>query len=83
MDAKDDKRLSLTQRRSQVRVLFRPLPRRFTPLTENGGNNPFSTYLKVSELLDLPVERFLASVRFEHRSKLDQLGIDIEVLNVK
>ena len=24
MDAKDDKRLSLTQRRSQVRVLFRP-----------------------------------------------------------
>ncbi len=36
----------------------------FRPLLEN-------------ELLDMPVERFLASLRFEQRGKLDQLGIEI------
>jgi len=35
------------------------------------------------EPLDIPVERFLASVRFEHRSKLDQLGIEIDISNIK
>jgi hypothetical protein len=30
------------------------------------------------ELLDQPVEQFLASLRFEERGKLDQLGIEIE-----
>jgi hypothetical protein len=29
------------------------------------------------ELLDMPVEQFLASLRFEQRGKLDQLGIEI------
>jgi hypothetical protein len=29
----------------------------------------------------VPVERFLASLRFEHRSKLDQLGIEIGSLD--
>jgi len=33
--------------------------------------------LRRLELLDVPVERFLASVRFEQRGKLDQLGIEI------
>ena len=37
---------------------------RFRPLLEN-------------ELLDMPVEQFLASLRFEQRGKLDQLGIEI------
>ena len=37
---------------------------RFRPLPEN-------------ELLDMPVEQFLASLRFEQRGKLDQLGIEI------
>jgi hypothetical protein len=27
--------------------------------------------------LDMPIERFLASLRFEQRGKLDQLGIEI------
>ena len=29
-----------------------------------------------NELLDIPVEQFLASLRFEHREKLDKLGIE-------
>jgi len=28
--------------------------------------------------LDMPIERFLAYLRFEQRGKLDQLGIEIE-----
>jgi hypothetical protein len=35
------------------------------------------------EPLDIPVERFLVSVRFEHKSKLDQLEIEINSLNQK
>jgi hypothetical protein len=27
--------------------------------------------------LDMPIERFFASLRFEQRGKLEQLGIDI------
>jgi hypothetical protein len=27
--------------------------------------------------LDIPIERFLASLRFEQRGKLDQLGVEI------
>lgn len=30
-----------------------------------------------NELLDLPVEQFLASLRFEQRGKLDKLGIEM------
>jgi hypothetical protein len=37
---------------------------RFRPLLEN-------------ELLDMPVEQFLASLRFDQREKLDQLGIEL------
>ena len=37
---------------------------RFRPLCKN-------------ELLDMPVEQFLASFRFDQRGKLDQLGINI------
>ena len=29
------------------------------------------------KLLDMPVERFFASLRFEQREKLDQLGVEI------
>jgi hypothetical protein len=29
------------------------------------------------ESLDMPIERFFASLRFEQREKLDQLGIEI------
>ena len=35
------------------------------------------------EPLDVPVERFLDSVRFEHRSKIDQLGIELGTFDVK
>jgi hypothetical protein len=30
-----------------------------------------------NELLDVPVEQFLSSLRFQQRGKLDQLGIEI------
>jgi hypothetical protein len=33
--------------------------------------------------LDRQVKRFLSSVRFEHKSKLDQLGIEIGSLSTK
>ena len=39
--------------------------------------------LRRLEPLDVPVERFLASVRFEQRGKLDQLGIEIGSLDKK
>jgi hypothetical protein len=29
------------------------------------------------ELLDIPVEQFLACLRFEQRGKLEQLGVEI------
>ena len=31
-----------------------------------------------NELPDMPVEQFLASLRFEQREKLDQLGFEID-----
>jgi hypothetical protein len=31
----------------------------------------------------IPVEQFLPMVRFEHKSKLDQLGIEISSLDTK
>ena len=57
----DNLHSSLTQKRSQVRVLFPP-------------------QLK-NELLDMPVGQFLASLRFEQRGKLDQLGIEIGLID--
>ena len=30
-----------------------------------------------NELLDIPVEQFFASLRFEQRSMLEQLGVEI------
>ena len=33
--------------------------------------------------LDVPVERFFASLRFEQRRKLDQLGIEIDAIDWK
>ena len=35
------------------------------------------------ELLDVPVDRFLGSLRFEQREKLDQLGIEIGSLDTE
>ena len=35
------------------------------------------------ELPDTPVEQFFVSLRFEHRHKLDQLGIEISSLDTK
>ena len=54
VETMDNLHSSLTQKRSQVRVLFRP---QLEPLDDIG--------------------RFLASLRFEQRGKLDQLGIEI------
>jgi len=40
-------------------------------------------HLMGNEPLVITVERFLASVRFDHRSKLDQLGIEIGSLDTE
>jgi hypothetical protein len=32
---------------------------------------------------DIPVEQFLSMLRFEHKSKLDQLGVEISSLDTK
>jgi hypothetical protein len=47
------------------------------------ANAPFSMYLSTKESLDMPVERFLASIRFEYRSKLDDLGLEIDTNALK
>ena len=46
-------------------------------LWENGGLSPRSPHIKDNEPLDITVEQFLASLRFQQRGKLDQLGIEI------
>jgi hypothetical protein len=33
--------------------------------------------ISTQKSLDVPIERFIASLRFEQRGKLDQLGIEI------
>jgi hypothetical protein len=50
-------------------------------LSENPGEGgssqvPFPPLLE-KELLDKPFEQFLASLRFEQRRRLEQLGIEI------
>jgi hypothetical protein len=40
------------------------------------GGSSFVQY-RSQKSLDMPIERFFASLRFEHKSKLDQLGIEI------
>ena len=37
--------------------------------------NPFRPQIKIQPL-DMPAERFLATLRFQQRGKLDQLGIE-------
>jgi len=61
-----------------VGVQLRPLPQSSALLTgEREKDVPFSNHLRGNEPLNVPIDRFLASVRFEHRSKLAQLGIEI------
>jgi hypothetical protein len=65
-------------------VQLGPQPQDDVLLTgERDKSVPFSTYLTTNQPLDMPIERFLASVRFEHRSKLDQLGINISSLDAR
>ena len=59
-------------------VQYRPLPQSGALLTgEREKDVPFSNHLRGIEPLDMPIEGFLSSLRFEHRSKLDQLGVEI------
>jgi len=44
---------------------------------EREKNIPFSMHLRIDEPLDMPIERFFASLRFEQREKLDHLGVEI------
>jgi len=44
---------------------------------------PFSKYLNTIEPFDMPVERFLASLRFENRGKLDDLELEIDIKALK
>jgi hypothetical protein len=41
------------------------------------GGSSFVQY-RPQKSLGMPVERFFASLRFEQRGKLDQLGIEID-----
>lgn len=52
-----------------------PLSQHYVLLTaERASMAPFCKHLRGSELLDMPAEQFLASLRFEQRGELDQLG---------
>ena len=57
-------------------VELHPLPQRFALLTENGEKTPFSTHLKIIETFDMPVEEFLASIRFENKGILDEFPLE-------
>jgi len=46
-----------------------------------GNIIPFSIYLMEHVSLDTTVERFFASLRFEQRGKLEQLGIEISFID--
>jgi hypothetical protein len=50
---------------------------------ERDKNAPFSTHLRGNILLDMPIEGFLGSLRFEHRINLDQLGVEIGSFDTK
>jgi hypothetical protein len=43
-----------------------------------GKNTPFSMHLITNVSLDMHVERFFASVRFENKGKLEDLGLEID-----
>jgi len=45
---------------------------------EREKNTLFSPHLKTKETFDKPVEEFLASIRFETKAKLDDLGLKID-----
>ncbi len=66
-----------------VRVQYRPLPQCAAFLTGERAsypgiaNVPFSMYLRSNELLGVPLEQFLDSIRFQQWGKLDQLVIEI------
>jgi len=65
-------------------VQLRPLPQGCALLTgEREKDTPFSMHLRGIEPFDMPIERFLASVRFENKEKLDQLGIEIGTFGAK
>jgi hypothetical protein len=56
-------------------VQYRPQSQSEALLTgEREKDVPFSNHLRGNEPLDMPIERFLASLRFEQRGKLDQIG---------
>jgi hypothetical protein len=47
-------------------------------LTQNHGEGGSSfVQHRPQKSLDMPIERFFASLRFEQRGKLDQLGVEI------
>jgi len=50
---------------------------------EQEKNVLFSTHLRTKEPLDMHVEQFLASLRFENRGKLDDLGIGFDTNTLK
>jgi hypothetical protein len=65
----------------------------FSPENHGEGFTPYAHARDISfvqhrplgqlEPLDVPVDRFLASVRFEHRIKLDQLAIEVGSLDTE
>jgi len=48
----------------------------FLPQNHGEGGSSFVQH-RPQKSLDMPIERFLASLRFEQKGKLDQLGIEI------
>lgn len=45
---------------------------------EREENPPFSRHLRTKEPFDMTVERFLASLRFENKAKLDDFGFVVD-----
>ena len=49
---------------------------------EREKSAPFSTHIRSKEPFDMTIERFLASLRFKNKGKMDDLGLEID-LNTK
>jgi hypothetical protein len=53
----------------------------FSPVFREGSGSELIRYGShfPKEPFDMPVERFLASLRFENKAKLDDLGLEIDI----
>jgi hypothetical protein len=76
----------LTYQEARIIIQKRQYPRDTLPHDfeqNHGAGGSEKVRFRPQKSLDMPVERFLASLRFEQRRKLDQLAIEIGSLDTE